>query len=757
MHPIVLKMQGHNIPCLVYSNFHLQGGEWSPSLDPRTDLAKYGTAVATMRNFFPHAHGGASNRPGTDYVGNYKNMSKVARFVRFQFSVVQSYLLVFEDLFIRFVKDGGMITLTDQVITGITKANPAVVTYTGADTYANGDKVIISGVVGMLEVNNREFTVANVNTGANTFELSGVNSTAYTTYASGGVVSEIYQVATPYIEADLALLKFTQSADTLYITHPSYARRKLTRTAHTSWTLSTITAGSIVGTPVGLSCAGTGKFFVVTALNSDGVESGISAEEEGDVSNTLSWTAVSLATEYNIYYKVNGIYKNIGRSGTNSFPVPATLDPDDDLAGPTTIDPFNSAGAYPGCSVFNKQRLVFARTNNEPQTLWGSRIGDFQNNNISSPLQNDDAYKLTIPSTQVNEIKWMETLNQLIIGTSGEEFKLDVGTDNSPSSQKVDFQSAWGASDVPPLKIGTSLLFVDGSLRKVRDLTFSFTIDGYDGSDLTVLAQHLFETHQIKEWAYARQPDSIVWCVRTDGVLCGLTYLKEHQVVGWFTADTSGTYETVAAIQTSGGTTDVYFGVKRTVNSQTVRYIERLHERDFTTIEDAYFVDCGLTYDSTPATVISGLGHLEGKEVVCLADGNVVTGLTVSNGKITLPNAASTVQVGLAYTCQLGTLGFDYPSRDGTIQNKVRDITEITVKLRNTREMFAGPDADTLSETKFRTNEDYGDPTALFTGSKTVTILPTDATDARVFIETRNPLPITVAAIIPVVNAGDIP
>jgi hypothetical protein len=731
------------------------GGEWSPSLDPRTDLAKYATAVATMRNFFPHTHGGASNRQGTEYVCQLHDMGKVARAVRFQFSVVQSYVLIFEDLILRIVKDGGVITQTDQVITGITKANPAVVTYTGSDTYANGDRVIIDGVVGMTEVNNREFTVAGVNTGANTFELTGLDSTAFTTYSSGGTISEVYEVAMPYVEADLPLLKFTQSADTLYITHPSYARRKLTRTAHTSWTLSTLTAGSSITPPASFAIAGSGRNFGVTAVNSDNVESSLSNIDDGAYGNNATWTAVTGATEYIIYAQIDGIYKKVGRSGTNSFAVPATPTIEDDVTAQLTINPFSTSGSYPGCSGFNKQRLIFARTNDEPQSLWGSRIGDFQNNNISSPLQDNDAFKITIPSTQVNEIKWLEALNDLIIGTSGEEFKLDAGN-NGPLDQKITFQSAWGVSDIQPIKVGASLLFVDGSKRCIRDLTFSFAQDGYDGSNLTILAQHLFENYSIKEWAYQRYPEPIIWCVRTDGKLCGLTYNKEHQVFGWWTADTDGTYESVAAIQTTGGTSEVYFIVKRTVNSATVRYVERLATRDFTSVEDAYFVDCGATYDSTPATIFSGFSFLEGKEVVILADGNVITGKVVTNGKITLDNAASVVHIGLPYTCQLGTLGFDYPLRTGTIQDKVRKISKVSVKLRNTREMWVGVDQDHLVETKFRTTEDYGDPTALFTGTKPVTLLSSPYTDGRIWIETRSPLPITVGAIIPSITSGDI-
>ncbi len=827
------------------------GGEWSDSLDPRTDLAKYATALAKMRNFFPHVHGGSSNRAGTDYVVRLKDVTKVGRLFRFQFSVVQSYVLVFEDQTLRFVKDDGVITLPAQAISGITKANPAVVTYVGADTYANGDRVIISDVSGMVEVNNREFTVANVNTGANTFELSGINSTAFTTYVSGGTLNEIYSIATTYLEADLSLLKFTQSADTIYVTHPSYPRRKITRTAHTAWTIVDVVAGSKIAAPANLITSGAGTpVYAVTASLADGSQSVPSNDIASANTSTLSWDAVALATKYTVYQKINGIYQFIGDAVGLSFVLTAAMTADPDTAAPAATNPFGSANNYPGCSCFNKQRLLYARTNNKPQTVNGSRIGDFDNNNISTPLQDDDAFELTIPSTQVNEIKWMADLNQLIIGTSGEEFKLDAQA-NTPLSQKVDFQSAWGASDVPPIKVGTSLLFVDGSLKKVRDLTFSFTIDGYDGSELTILSEHLFETYGIKEWAYARNPDSIIWCVRHDGILCGLTYNKEHQVFGWWTADTDGLVESVTSIQTSGGTYEVYFIVKRThPDGSVVRYVEKLHDRIFLDTEQAYHVDCGLTYDGSVAailtpgvgatvqgtagvtftagsavfaagdvgryiylryfyentgptdtkvtgyysakahitgftsstvvtatiilawpnltaiasegwrmttTTVSGLFHLAGEEVVLLADGNVVHDLTVSaTGILTLVNPASLIFIGLPYTSQMGTLGFDYPSRDGTIQNKVRNVSEVGVKVRNTGAMWVGPDKDRLIEVKFRTNENYAEPIRLFSGIKSLSILPTPAPDARVWIEQRDPLPITVGAIIPVVNAGNI-
>ncbi len=215
-------------------------GEASPRLHARTDLESYANGLATARNWLVMRQGGLKRRRGTRFIWPLRDESELGRLIRFEFDEEQAYAILFNDSKIRFFTLGGIVTLTPQNITAITKANPAVVTYSGADTYANGDRVAITGVVGMTEVNNREFTVANVSTGANTFELSGVNSTGYTTWASGGTVSEIYEIDSPYFESDIADIKFTQSGDTIYLSHPSYAPRKLVRSSETSWALTTI-------------------------------------------------------------------------------------------------------------------------------------------------------------------------------------------------------------------------------------------------------------------------------------------------------------------------------------------------------------------------------------------------------------------------------------------------------------------------------------------------------------------------------------
>lgn len=225
----------------------LNSGELSPLLDGRVDKDFYAAGAKRLENFIPQVQGPVIQRSGTGYVKEVKDSSKRVVLIPWEFSTDDAYILEFGDQYMRVYRDRALVTQTAQNITGITKANPAVVTYSGSDTYANGDRVFISGVVGMVEVNNREFTVANVNTGANTFELSGIDSSSYGSYTSGGTTAEIYEISTPYAVADLvdsegkSNLTFAQQGDVMYIAHRlnTYALRKLSRTGHTAWTLAT--------------------------------------------------------------------------------------------------------------------------------------------------------------------------------------------------------------------------------------------------------------------------------------------------------------------------------------------------------------------------------------------------------------------------------------------------------------------------------------------------------------------------------------
>ena len=196
--------------------------------------------------------------------------------------------------------------------------------------------------------------------------------------------------------------------------------------------------------------------------------------------------------------------------------------------------------------------------------------------------------------------------------------------------------------------------------------------------------------------------------------------------------------------------------VKRHIDGQDVRYIERLAPRlPGKSLIEGVFLDCSLTYRGAAVDTISGLDHLEGDTVNALADGNVVEGLTVTGGEITLPFEAAVVHVGLPYTADLETLRLEFDAGQGTMQGRKKQISKLTLRLENTRGLVAGPDADNLTELKWRQGEDYNAPTDLFTGDKDLNISPRWNTVGRIFIRQTYPLPVTVLGVIPEVVVSE--
>ena len=198
--------------------------------------------------------------------------------------------------------------------------------------------------------------------------------------------------------------------------------------------------------------------------------------------------------------------------------------------------------------------------------------------NTSTPSKDSDAITRTIASREVNEIRHLLSLNVLLVWTSGAVWKAWAGAQAdvmTPANCAVKPQSYEGIADIPPIATESSAVYVTASGKKVRDVAYEFASDSFQGRNVSILAGHLFEGRTIEEWAYAKDPDGIIWCVRSDGVLLGFTYLKEHDVYAWRRHVTDGLVESVACI-TEGSETILYLAVKRTVGGQTVRYVERM-------------------------------------------------------------------------------------------------------------------------------------------------------------------------------------
>lgn len=220
-------------------------GELSPKLQSRVDTGEYKKAVKTAVNSVILPHGPISKRSGFQFIAEQKTSSEDARLVRYQFSQDTAYILEFGNQYIRFFTSSGQVVESDINISGITKANPGVVTTSSSHGLSNGDHVYITGVSGMTEVNSSTIPYKVANVTSTTFELNdvdgnNVNTTSYTTYSSGGVVNRIYEITSPYTASQVDTIQYVQSGSSLYIAHPDVSPRVLVRNSNTDWSISEI-------------------------------------------------------------------------------------------------------------------------------------------------------------------------------------------------------------------------------------------------------------------------------------------------------------------------------------------------------------------------------------------------------------------------------------------------------------------------------------------------------------------------------------
>lgn len=413
---------------------------------------------------------------------------------------------------------------------------------------------------------------------------------------------------------------------------------------------------------------------------------------------------------------------------------------------------WNQAAGYPRAVGFYQERICFASTPKEPQTVWLSKTGDYYDFGVSSPVVDDDAVSATLAARQVSTIRHFVPLSDLILLTSGSEWKLSAGSQSdvvSPKSIAVSSQGYRGSSLIEPIVIGSMILFVQTQGSRLRDLGYTFESDSYSGNDLTVMASHLFSGHRIIDMTYQQEPDSVCWVVRDDGALLSMTYLREHEVVAWARHPTDGTVESIASVSGTSGD-DVYLVVLR----GGVRCIEMMKTVPCTEAKEAFYLDCAVTVRSdSGVSSVTGLERLNGQSVSILADGSVRNNAVVKDGTVQITPAAKVVHVGLPFASKLETLDLNVQRNDGTqLTRKVR-VGAVSVRVENTRGLWAGTDEEHLLEQIDRTSEPYGTPTDLTTADCRL-VLDSRYDSGRVVLVCKGALPASVMAIVPEVDLG---
>jgi hypothetical protein len=759
------------------------GGEVSGKVSGRSDLPLYKSVMEWIQNFIALPQGPVTYRAGMTYV-HHTRLHKYAVFIPFLFNDTQAYLIEATDLKFRFYKSTGIITEADKTITAITQTVPAQVT-SAAHGYNNGDEVFINDVAGMTQINGRSYIVANKST--NTYELNDefgnqINASGYSAYTSGGHSNRIYEITTPYTEADLQTLTYAQNADTMYIVSRFYAPRKLIRTGETNWTLNT---------------------FVRTS------------------------------------------------------------------------DPFTGSTEWPGAVTFTSDgAIMYGGTIGHPETIFKSRgpgsggVSRFDDFTQPATPTATDAVTFTLAPIhgKVDSIRWLSNTDKFIVaGTYGSVRRIYGSSEDqpiTPTSINARSVNAYGAAKIKPVPNGPQMLYVQRNGTIIRSVEYDYQIDGYQSLDKNLVSDHILGPGVVQICSQFGNPE-ILWGVRSDGLLAGLTYNDKENKYGWHRHKMAdGDVEWAETMPRESNQDILWTITKRFINGRTVRHVEfmtdlprypeklnfytgvlnkadddkRYQNALYEKQKFAVHVDSSVSYDGsalgtalssqvtpgagatvvgttgvtmtastatftasmvgrqiwkkydedgigggrfridafssstvvtgtiltafdsveviTPgnwfltASTISGLHHLEDTEVSIVIDGAIHPSRTVTNGVITLDpgKAASVITIGLPYVGLLQSMAIDQGGQSGPAVTKIKNMKECHIKFINSAGVAFGTNPYDIEKIDFRTTAQItGRPIPLFSGVKNQTYEDHSEREKHLYIVQNVPLPCTVS------------
>lgn len=587
-------------------------------------------------------------------------------------------------------------------------------------------------------------------------------------HTDGGTVlngASEYEVVHPYTADQLFDVQYVQSADVMTLVHPAHPPRELRRYGALDWRLVDIVFGTRSPTPGAPNVTASGSptnprdyiYGITTVVGSEesllGPTDTVSNNlDEGGTANVMTWTAVPNVDYYRVYRFEGGVMAFVGVASTPAFRDEGIV-ADVTLTPPNAKNPFTGTGKFPSTVTYFEQRRAFAATIEEPQMLWMTKPGTESNLNTSLPVRDDDAVNFRLAARERNTIRHLVPLQDLIVPTQAAGWR--IGEDVTPTSIKAKPQAWSGASKVPPLTTNASLVFGAARGGHVRELGYSQDAGGYITNDLSLRATHLFDGFTLVDSAQSEAPYAICWFVSSNGALLGVTYLPEQNIAAWHRHTTQGVFES-AVVVAEGEEDALYVVVRRQINGETVRYVERMHTRAVRDedADDAFFVDAGVRYSGPPVSSISqGLSHLEGQTVAILADGEVLPQRVVSGGGVPLDGPASEVVVGLPIEARGKTLPFA-AEMQGYGQGRPKNVLKVWARVNLTRGFWSGPAFDDMMEVKTRVGSNMGDPPPLFSGELEMVSPAKWEVDGALCFEQRDPLPCTLLSLVLEVGVG---
>lgn len=778
------------------------GGEITPELFARFDLTSFQNGLSTCRNFISLPHGPVENRPGTEFVREVKTSSKKTRLMPFTYSTTQTMMLEFGESYIRFHTDGGTLLLSGvpyEVVTPyaeadlfnlhfVQSADVLTITHVG---YAPRELRRLGATSWTLTTIDFGITqpyfgglvVATAVTLNFPIRLSKPNFLTFGPTFTAGADTVLYAVTAigddPRQESASKLATITPVDSTMPIEmhwgsvggargYRVYRKVGSVYLLIAETSAITMTDNQAATSPIEPGGPGSyttnteTQYYVLTAIGPDGQES-IQSLEVNALNDLTYPTAANVVyptastglfpwVRFNVYKKKGLQYGYIGSGAVGEQVIDDNIEPDMTHQPPVVNNPFSGAGNYPQAVSYFEQRRVFAGTTNQPQNLWASRTGTESNMTSNFVVRDDDAISFRIAAREANTIRHIVPLSDVILLTSSAEWRVNAADNGAltPSSVSAKPQSYVGASMVQPITTTNSILYAASRGSHIREIVYSLSQNGnvgYNNTDISLLAPHLFKFKTITQLAFANAPTPILWAISSDGQLLGMTYVPDQKVVGWHRHDTDGLFESCAVI-TENEEDMLYVVVKRTINGSNKRYVERLHTRQFATPQDAFFVDCGDTYSGAATTTITGLGHLEGKTVSILGNGAVFPQKVVTGGAITLEHPVTLAHIGLPITADMQTLPLSSEQVQAFAQGRPKNVNKIYVRVYRSSGILAGPSATKLKKYKQRTTEPYGSPPNLIESDEVeIPVDPLWGPDAKILVRQVDPLPLTVLAL----------
>jgi hypothetical protein len=571
------------------TTLNFAGGEVDPNLVAREDIPLYAKAFGRIENFIVEPQGPVRFRNGTTHV-NHTRLNNPAMFIEFQFSDVQSYLIEVTEGYMRFIKDGAyVLESTESAVFSFHLTATTIRITAFAHGFVDGQEIFLQGMDGATELNGRFFIVELVD-GDNIklLDVFGdyISPDGLTTYVSGGVMSAVYEIKSPYLQEHIENLKYAQNFDEMRITSSSYEPRLLTRIDHDDWTLELFTRTADPFS-VSDSTPGVGTFDAISAINvgTDVLTYGASTPlRDGD---HVYITGVVGSTELNDKHFT--IDSQVG--ATSKLLDYATGDPIDIINAWTSggyveiID----AGTYPAAIGFTDgARLSYGGTDNEPEALWYSRgptvtTGENRFDDFTQGTSATHSMKFTLAPIQGKNdaIRWLTSTDKYqAVGTFGSirrVFGASEGVSISVDEITARSANSDGVSPASPVVDGAALFYIGRSGLSLESLEYDYQIDGYNPEDRNIVSAHL-TAGGLKQVRRQVGRPTMLWVVRNDGALLALTYKGKENIAAWHRHYIAGggLVEWIGMLPQENNEDQLWMIVKRTINEQTVRYVEYL-------------------------------------------------------------------------------------------------------------------------------------------------------------------------------------